>query len=74
MPPVSLGMIIADQKFGVYHTIMLFAGIPVVPAASFMVGGSCTTDACMLSDMISVLLFGFLGPDIADVWRARCSD
>ncbi|MDR4987739.1 MAG: hypothetical protein RG741_02730 [Bacteroidales bacterium] len=58
---VSLGMLMVNWKFGPTIRSLLFAGIPVVLAANFMVGGSRIADAFMLSGMTSVLSFGFFG-------------
>lgn len=58
---VTLGMLLVHWKFGPTIRSLLFAGIPVVLAANFMVGGSRIADAFMLSGMTSVLSFGFFG-------------
>lgn len=58
---VSLGMWLSKWKFGPTIRALLFAGIPVVLAANFMVGGSRIADAFALSGMTSVLSFGFFG-------------
>lgn len=58
---VVLGMIFSDWRFGPTIRSLLFAGIPVVLAANFMVGGSRIADAFMLEGMTSVLSFGFFG-------------
>jgi len=58
---VSLGMLLVHWKFGPTIRSLLFAGIPVVLAANFMVGGSRIADAFQLSGMTSVLSFGFFG-------------
>lgn len=58
---VGLGMIMMRWKFGPTIRSLLFAGIPVVLASNFMVGGSRIADAFMLSDMNAVLSFGFFG-------------
>ncbi|MFP4287927.1 MAG: hypothetical protein ACLFQS_01605 [Bacteroidales bacterium] len=58
---VSLGMIFSEWKFGPTIRALLFAGIPVVLAANFMVGGSRIADAFGLTGMTSVLTFGFFG-------------
>lgn len=58
---VSLGMIFSNWRFGPTIRSLLFAGIPVVLAANFMVGGSRIADAFMLEGMTSVLSFGFFG-------------
>jgi hypothetical protein len=58
---VSLGLIFSRWKFGPTIRCLLFAGIPVVLAANFMVGGSRIAEAFSLSGMTSVLSFGFFG-------------
>lgn len=58
---VASGMIFSEWKFGPTIRSLLFAGIPVVLAANFMVGGSRIADAFMLDGMTSVLSFGFFG-------------
>ncbi len=58
---VSLGMILVRWKFGPTIRSLLFAGIPVVLAANFMVGGSRIAEAFQLSGMTQVLSFGFFG-------------
>jgi hypothetical protein len=58
---VSLGMILVKWKFGPTIRSLLFAGIPVVLAANFMVGGSRIAEAFFLADMRAVLSFGFFG-------------
>ncbi|WP_245669646.1 hypothetical protein [Desulfuribacillus alkaliarsenatis] len=40
---------------------MLFAGIPIVLAANFMIGGSRIADAFQLPGMTDVMLYGFFG-------------
>lgn len=58
---VSLGMIFSRWKFGPTIRSLLFAGIPVVLAANFMVGGSRIAEAFSLTGMNAVLSFGFFG-------------
>lgn len=58
---VSLGMLLVKWKFGPTIRALLFAGIPVVLAANFMVGGSRIAEAFHLSGMGNVLSFGFFG-------------
>ncbi len=58
---VSIGLMMPDWKFGPTIRSLLFAGIPVVLAANFMVGGSRIAEAFMLTGMTSVLSFGFFG-------------
>lgn len=58
---VSLGMVFCNWRFGPTIRSLLFAGIPVVLAANFMVGGSRIFEAFGLAGMASVLSFGFFG-------------
>jgi hypothetical protein len=58
---VTLGMIFSSWKFGPTIRSLLFAGIPVVLAANFMVGGSRIAEAFSLDGMTEVLSFGFFG-------------
>ncbi len=58
---VSFGMIMVKWKFGPTIRSLLFAGIPVVLAANFMIGGSRILEAFQLTGMTSVLSFGFFG-------------
>jgi len=58
---VVSGMIFSNWQLGPTIRSLLFAGIPVVLAANFMVGGSRIADAFQLEGMTSVLSFGFFG-------------
>lgn len=58
---VATGMIFSNWHFGPTIRSLLFAGIPVVLASNFMVGGSRIADAFSLEGMTSVLSFGFFG-------------
>jgi hypothetical protein len=58
---VSAGMLLSNWQFGPTIRSLLFAGIPIVLAANFMVGGSRIAEAFMLEGMTSVLSFGFFG-------------
>lgn len=58
---VIMGMIFYHWKFGPTIRSLLFAGIPVVLAANFMVGGSRIGEAFGLEGMNAVLSFGFFG-------------
>lgn len=57
----SLGMILSGWRFGPTIRALLFAGIPVVLAANFMIGGSRILEAFTLTGMTSVMAFGFFG-------------
>jgi len=58
---VVTGAVFSSWRFGPTIRALLFAGIPVVLAANFMIGGSRIADAFMLSGMTAVLSFGFFG-------------
>lgn len=58
---VVAGMALPNWKFGPTIRALLFAGIPVVLAANFMVGGSRIADAFQLTGMTAVLSYGFFG-------------
>lgn len=58
---VTLGMIFSRWRFGPTIRALLFAGIPVVLAANFMVGGSRIAEAFALTGMTNVLSYGFFG-------------
>lgn len=58
---VALGMFMVSWQFGPTIRSLLFAGIPIVLAANFMVGGSRIAEAFQLSGMTAVLSFGFFG-------------
>lgn len=58
---VTMGMIFSQWKFGPTIRALLFAGIPVVLAANFMVGGSRIAEAFSLTGMTAVLSFGLFG-------------
>ena len=58
---VGLGMFMMRWQFGPTIRSLLFAGIPIVLAANFMVGGSRIAEAFALTGMTSVLSFGFFG-------------
>jgi len=57
----SLGAIFYKWTFGPTIRALLFAGLPVVLAANFLVGGSRISEAFNISGMNSVLAFGFFG-------------
>ncbi len=57
----SLGMIFSNWRFGPTVRALLFAGIPIVLAANFMIGGSRILEAFALKGMNSVMLYGFFG-------------
>jgi hypothetical protein len=57
----SLGAVAWQWQFGPTMRALLFAGIPVVLAANFMIGGSRIGEAVKLLDMKPVMLYGFFG-------------
>lgn len=57
----ALGAIFQNWTYGPTVRALLFAGIPVVLAANFMVGGSRISDAFAIEGMNSVLFYGFFG-------------
>ncbi len=57
----TLGFFLSRWQFGPTIRSMLFAGIPVVLAANFLVGGSRIMEAFKLQDMKAVMSFGFFG-------------
>jgi len=58
---VLTGMIFINWKLGPTIRLLLFAGIPVVLAANFMVGGSGIAEAFQLTGVTPVLTYGFFG-------------
>jgi hypothetical protein len=57
----SLGVILYRWSAGPTVRALLFAGIPVVLAANFMIGGSRIAEAFKLTGMNAVLAYGFFG-------------
>lgn len=57
----ALGAVFTNWKFGPTLRSLLFAGIPVVLAANFMVGGSQILEAFKLTEMMPVLAYGLFG-------------
>ncbi|WP_186429503.1 hypothetical protein [Clostridium sp. BSD9I1] len=57
----GLGAILSNWKFGPTLRSLLFAGIPVVLAANFIVGGSQILEALKLTEMRAVLTYGLSG-------------
>ncbi|WP_207653592.1 hypothetical protein [Clostridium peptidivorans] len=57
----GLGAVLSNWKFGPTLRSLLFAGIPVVLAANFIVGGSQILEALKLTEMKAVLAYGLLG-------------
>ncbi|WP_291318782.1 hypothetical protein [Desulfonatronospira sp.] len=57
----GLGAIMYRWQFGPTIRALLFAGIPVVLAANFMIGGSRIEEAFAITGMNAVLAYGFFG-------------
>lgn len=57
----GLGALLSKWKFGPTLRSMLFAGIPVVLAANFVVGGSQIIEAFSLTEMRAVMAYGLFG-------------
>lgn len=57
----TAGMVFSDWRSGPTFRALLFAGIPMVLAATFLVGGSRLLEAFTLDGMLQVMLFGFFG-------------
>lgn len=57
----GLGMAMSNWIMGPTGRALLFAGIPVVLAANFMIGGSRIAEAFKLEGMTSVMAYGFFG-------------
>jgi hypothetical protein len=57
----SLGAVFYKWRYGPTIRCLLFAGIPVVLASNFMIGGSRIVDAFAITGMNSVLAYGFFG-------------
>lgn len=57
----GLGSILSNWKFGPTLRSLLFAGIPVVLAANFVLGGSQIIEAFKLTEMKAVLAYGLFG-------------
>jgi hypothetical protein len=57
----SIGAVFYKWRYGPTIRCLLFAGIPVVLAANFLVGGSRILEAFSITGMNSVLAYGFFG-------------
>jgi hypothetical protein len=57
----TLGAFFYKWSFGPTIKSLLFAGLPIVLAGNFIIGGSRMTEAFSISGMNSVLAFGFFG-------------
>ncbi len=56
-----LGFIFVKWSFGPTMRSLLFAGIPVVLAANFLIGGSRILEAFKIDEMTKVMGYGFFG-------------
>ena len=61
MISAGLGAIFSNWNFGPTLRALLFAGIPVVLAANFIVGGSLLLDAFKITGMKAVMAYGLFG-------------
>ncbi len=57
----TMGSIFYKWRYGPTIRCLLFAGIPVVLAGNFLIGGSRILDAFAITGMNSVLAYGFFG-------------
>jgi hypothetical protein len=57
----ALGFALPKWRFGPTIRALLFAGIPVVLAANFLVGGSRLIEAFSIREMKAVIAYGFFG-------------
>ncbi len=57
----GLGMLLPKWKLGPTMNALLFAGIPLVLAGSFLVGGSHMIEAFGIPGLQSVIVYGFAG-------------
>ena len=57
----GLGALMYRWRFGPTIRALLFAGIPVVLAANFMIGGSRISEAFAITGVNAVLAYGFFG-------------
>ncbi|MFE8701514.1 hypothetical protein ACFYKX_12995 [Cytobacillus sp. FJAT-54145] len=61
MIAAGLGALFFEWTFGPTVRALLFAGIPIVLAGNFMVGGSRIGEAFSIEGMNSVIFYGFFG-------------
>ncbi len=61
MISAGLGAVFSNWKFGPTLRALLFAGIPVVLAANFIVGGSLLLETFKITGMKAVMAYGLFG-------------
>ncbi len=61
MISAGLGMLFSNWRFGPTLNSLLFAGIPVVLAGNFLIGGSRMSEAFSISGVKNVIIYGFTG-------------
>jgi hypothetical protein len=74
MISAALGAILSEWKFGPTLRALLFAGIPVVLGANFIVGGSLMLDAFAITGMKAVMAYGLFRTNLLDVRRTGPAD
>ncbi|MEI6856385.1 MAG: hypothetical protein V5784_02555 [Psychrilyobacter sp.] len=57
----GLGMVLSNWKLGPTLNSLLFAGVPIVLAGTFLVGGSRMGEAFKISGVKNVMIYGFSG-------------
>jgi hypothetical protein len=57
----GLGMLLYRQKHGPAFRCLLFAAIPIILAANFLVGGSLISGTLRIPGIASTLMYGFFG-------------
>jgi hypothetical protein len=57
----ALGMVFYKMKHGPTVRCLLFAGIPIILAANFLVGGSLITGTLSIPGIAPTLIYGFFG-------------
>lgn len=57
----GLGMVLYRQKHGPAFRCLLFAGIPIILAANFLVGGSLISGTLAIPGIAPALMYGFFG-------------
>jgi len=57
----ALGMVFYEMKHGPAIRCLLFAGIPIILAANFLVGGSLISGTLQIEGIAPTLIYGFFG-------------